>query len=135
MEITKKTKAMYFAELREMVINHVNDVVEQDALLEFIDKEVAAIERRKDKARERAEKRKAKSDALTDKIYDILHYDYITVSDIMEQLEDEEDISANKVTSRLGKLVRAGKVEKERIKVSEDGSRRMGYRKTEETAA
>ena len=132
---TKKTKVMYFAELREMVVNYVTDVVEQDELLEFIDKEVAAIERRKDKARERAEKRKAESDALTDRIYDILHYDYITVNDILEQLEDEEDISAGKITSRLGKLVRAGKIEKERIKVREDGTRKMGYRKVEEIAA
>jgi len=134
METTKKTKAMYFSELREMVINYVTDVELQDGLLDFIDKEVATLEKRKEAAKVRAEKKKAESDVLTDKIYEILHYDYITVNDIIEQL-DEEDISANKITSRLGKLVKAGRVEKERIKVKEDGSRRMGYRKTEEVAA
>jgi len=134
METTKKTKAMYFSELREMVINYVTDVELQDGLLDFIDNEVATLEKRKEAAKVRAEKKKAESDVLTDKIYEILHYDYITVNDIIEQL-DEEDISANKITSRLGKLVKAGRVEKERIKVKEDGSRRMGYRKTEEVAA
>lgn len=132
MENTKKTKAMYFAELREMVVNWV-DLENQDDLLEFIDKEVATLERRKEKARERAVERKAESDALTDKIFDALEDEFMTLDDILPLLDDEEDITKNKVTSRLGKLIKAGKVEKEMVKVED--KKRMAYRKVAEEVA
>lgn len=132
MENTKKTKAMYFAELREMVVNWV-DLENQDDLLEFIDKEIAVLERRKEKARERAVERKAESDALTDKIFDALEDEFMTLDDILPLLDDEEDITKNKVTSRLGKLIKAGKVEKEMVKVED--KKRMAYRKVAEEVA
>ena len=43
----KKTKAMYFAELREMVINAVQDQEQQMELIEFIDKQIDTLEKRK----------------------------------------------------------------------------------------
>lgn len=132
MENTKKTKAMYFAELREMVVNWV-DLENQDDLLEFIDKEIAVLERRKEKARERAVERKAESDALTEKIFDALEDEFMTLDDILPLLDDEEDITKNKVTSRLGKLIKAGKVEKEMVKVED--KKRMAYRKVAEEVA
>ena len=132
MENTKKTKAMYFAELREMVVNWV-DLENQDDLLEFIDKEIAVLERRKEKARERAVERKAESDALTDKIFDALEDEFMTLDDILPLLDDEEDITKNKVTSRLGKLIKAGKVEKEMVKVED--KKWMAYRKVAEEVA
>ncbi len=132
MENTKKTKAMYFAELREMVVNWV-DLENQDDLLEFIDKEIAVLERRKEKARERAVERKAESDALTDKIFDALEDEFMTLDDILPLLDDEEDITKNKVTSRLGRLIKAGKVEKEMVKVED--KKRMAYRKVAEEVA
>ena len=75
-------------------------------------------------AAKRAEKKKQESDALTDRIYALLDEDLITVDEILEELDDEE-VTRNKVTARLGKLVKAGKVEKESVKV--DGNRRMAY--------
>ena len=132
MENTKKTKAMYFAELREMVVNWV-DLENQDDLLEFIDKEIAVLERRKETARERAVERKAESDALTEKIFDALEDEFMTLDDILPLLDDEEDITKNQVTSRLGRLFKAGKVEKEMVKVED--KKRMAYRKVAEEVA
>ena len=43
----KKTKAMYFAELREMVLAAVEDQAQQDELIEFIDKQIETLEKRK----------------------------------------------------------------------------------------
>ena len=76
---TKKTKTTYFEELRELVMNSVSNPEMQDEYLAFIDKELAALDKRREVAKARAEKRKAESDALTDRIFDVLHYDYITV--------------------------------------------------------
>lgn len=121
----KKTKAMYFAELREMIVNAGIDQEKQDELLEFIDKEVDTLNRRKDAAAARAEKKRAESDALTDAIFAKIGEELVTVDDIMDGL-DGEDITRNKVTARLGKLVKMGKIVKESVKV--DGKNRMAYR-------
>lgn len=121
----KKTKAMYFAELREMVIAGVEDEEERDALVEFIDKQVDALEKRKVSAAARAEKKKEESDALTEAIFDMIGDELITVDEIVVAL-DTEGVTRNKVTARLGKLAKAGRIVKDSVKV--DGKKRMAYR-------
>ena len=121
----KKTKAMYFAELREMVLAAVEDQAQRDELVEFIDKQIEALEKRKVAAAERAEKKKAESDAMTDAILAQIGDELITVDEIVVAL-DSEEVTRNKVTARLGKLVKAGTIVKEAVKV--DGNKRMAYR-------
>ena len=121
----KKTKAMYFAELREMVLAAVEDQAQQDELLEFIDKQIETLEKRKVAAAERAEKKKAESDAMTDAILAQIGNELITVDEIVVAL-DSEEVTRNKVTARLGKLVKAGTIVKEAVKV--EGNKRMAYR-------
>lgn len=123
--IVKKTKAMYFAELREMVLAAVEDQAQQDELVEFIDKQIETLEKRKVAAAERAEKKKAESDAMTDAILAQIGNELITVDEIVVAL-DSEEVTRNKVTARLGKLVKAGTIVKEAVKV--DGNKRMAYR-------
>ena len=122
----KKTKAMYFAELREMVTAAVEDEARRDELVEFIDKQVEALEKRKVAAAARAEKKKAESDALTEEIFERIGDELITVDEIVITFDEEEEVSRAKVTARLGKLVNAGRIEKEAVKV--DGKKRMAYR-------
>ena len=121
----KKTKAMYFAELREMVLAAVEDQAQQDELVEFIDKQIETLEKRKVAAAERAEKKKAESDAMTDAILAQIGNELITVDEIVVAL-DSEEVTRNKVTARLGKLVKAGVIVKEAVKV--EGNKRMAYR-------
>ena len=123
---TKKTKSMYFEELREMVMSVVTDEEKQDELVEFIDKQIEMLEKRKASAAERAAKKKAESDALTDEIFALIGEDLITVDEIVAALDNEE-VTRNKVTARLGKLVKAEKIVKESVK-TEDGNKRMAYR-------
>ena len=121
----KKTKAMYFAELREMVLAAVEDQAQQDELVEFIDKQIETLEKRKVAAAERAEKKRAESDAMTDAILAQIGNELITVDEIVIAL-DSEEVTRNKVTARLGKLVKAGTIVKEAVKV--EGNKRMAYR-------
>lgn len=121
----KKTKAMYFAELREMVLAAVEDQAQQDELIEFIDKQIETLEKRKVAAAERAEKKKAESDAMTDAILAQIGNELITVDEIVIAL-DSEEVTRNKVTARLGKLVKAGMIVKEAVKV--EGNKKMAYR-------
>ncbi len=120
----KKTKAMYFAELREMVLATVEDQAQQDELVEFIDKQMETLDKRKAAAADRAAKKKAESDALTDEIFALIGDKPITVDEIVVAL-DNEDVTRNKVTARLGKLVKAGSIVKETVKV--EGNKRMAY--------
>lgn len=122
----KKTKAMYFAELREMVTAAVEDEARRNELVDFIDKQVEALEKRKVAAAARAEKKKAESDALTEEIFERIGDELITVDEIVVTFDEEEEVSRAKVTARLGKLVNAGRIEKEAVKV--DGKKRMAYR-------
>ena len=121
----KKTKAMYFAELREMVIAAVEDQEQQNELVEFIDKQLETLDKRKVAAAERAAKKKEESDAMTDAILGQIGEDLITVDEIVAAIDDE-NVTRNKVTARLGKLVKAGSIVKETVKVN--GNKRMAYR-------
>lgn len=123
---TKKTKAMYFEELRELVLTTVTDAEKQAEYVEFIDKQIEALDKRKAAAAARAEKKKAESDALTDAIYELITDKLVTVDEITVAFDDEE-VTRAKVTARLGKLVNAGLIEKEPVRV--DGKKRMAYRR------
>ena len=125
MENTKKTKAMYFEELSEIILNTIMEQDDQDELIEFIDKQLETLERRKAAAAERAEKKRAASDAMSDAILAQIGEELVTVDDIVAALDDEA-VTRNKVTARLGKLVKAGTIVKEAVRV--DGNKRMAYR-------
>lgn len=130
--ITKKiTKADNFAELRDIVITTVEDEGKKADLVAFIDKQLAELEKRKADAAKRAEKKKAESDELTEEIFDLLGEELTTVDEVVVALDNEE-ITRAKVTSRLGKLVKDGRVVKEAVKV--DGKKRMAYRVAGEEA-
>lgn len=121
----KKTKAMYFAELRETVLAAVEDETQQAELIEFIDKQMETLDKRKAAAADRAAKKRAESDALTDEIFALIGNEPMTVDEIVLALDNEE-VTRNKVTARLGKLVKAGSIVKETVKV--EGNKRMAYR-------
>ena len=121
----KKTKAMYFAELKEMVIAAVEDQEQQNELVEFIDKQLETLEKRKVSAAERAAKKREESDAMTEQILAQIGDELQTVDEIVAAINDEA-VTRNKVTARLGKLVKAGTIVKEAVKV--DGNKRMAYR-------
>ena len=121
----KKTKVMYFTELREMIMNAVNDEEKQDELLAFIDKQIETLEKRKEAAATRAAKKKEESDALTEEILGLIGKDLVTVDEIVVAI-NREDVTRNKVTARLGKLFKNGSIVKETVKVN--GNQRMAYR-------
>lgn len=125
----KKTKVMYFTELKDMVMEAEGITDElKDELVDFIDKQVETIEKRKVAAAARAEKKKAEADALTDEIFALMTEDFMTADEIVDMLDDET-ITRNKVTARLAKLIKAEKVVKETIKI--DGKRKMAYKLAE----
>lgn len=128
----KITKFDMFNSLKELVTTSVEiDEETKVAYTEFIEKELASLEKRKESAQKRAAAQKEASDALTENILTVIKnaVDVVLVDDIVNAF-DSPEITRNKVTARLGKLVNGGLITKEVIKV--DGSRKMGYKVAEE---
>lgn len=128
----KITKAEMFNAFKELVATSVDiDEETKIAYNEFLDKELASLEKRKESAQRRAAAKKEESDALTEEILAVVNSsteDFLLVDDIVERLDNPE-VTRNKVTARLGKLVAAGKVVKDVVKV--EGARKMGYKAIE----
>ena len=100
-------------------------------VVEFCEKEIAALDKKAAKAKETAAKKKAEGDELTEKVFEVLTAEFECIACITEKVGDEE-VSIAKVQYRLGQLVKAGRAEKEEITIeSEDGKKRrkaMAYR-------
>lgn len=132
----KMTKAMYFEIIKDIVKGLSEEVfpegVGANDVLDFIDRQVELLDKRAAASKERAAKKRAASDELTELIYTMIFEaeDLITADEIVEKIGDEE-VTKNKVTARVSKLVKAGRVAKEQVKL-EDGKKRMAYRIAEE---
>ena len=78
--------------------------------------EIALLDKRADKAKERAAKTKAEGDELMEVVFSVLTNEFQTVGDITSQIQGE-GVSASKVVARLKKLYDAGRIEKGEVKV------------------
>lgn len=126
---TKKTKAMKYAELREVVVQAVEDEALQAELIDFIDAEVATLEKRKASAKARADKKKEESDALTEVIFNVMTEELQSVDQVVTAVAEAgfAEVTRAKVTARVKKLVDAGQVEKGVLK-GVDGGRKVAYK-------
>lgn len=105
--------------------------VEVDALRVFAEHEIQLLDKKAEKAKESAAKRK-KEDPLYDAVKFALNDEFKTIADITEDLVAAgHDVTVAKVTYRLSKLVEAGEAEKAPIKVGGEGTKTrtvQGYR-------
>lgn len=111
----KKTKAMKFAEIKE-VIAAVEGLENKDLMLEFLDEEMASLAAKAEKARERAAAKKAEGDELRAVVKAVLTDELQTIDAIVAQIEGE-DVTKAKVTNRLTQLVGLNEAVKEQVKV------------------
>lgn len=125
----KKTKKEMWLSILE-----IKEVADNEDLVAFINREIDAIDKKAEKAKERAAKKAEESDSLREKIYSVLteiaNSDFVPIADIVAAI-GEEDITPAKVTARLTKLVEAGRVEKQEISLeSGTGTKRrvQGYK-------
>lgn len=111
----------------ELVRNILIDANAND-LADFIDEEIAKLDRKAAKAKETAAKKKEKPDELKDAVAALLTEDLQTTADILKALDNEE-ISTAKVTYRLTSLCKDGFARKESITVESDGKKKkaMAY--------
>ena len=131
--MTKITKKEMFALIKEAITTGIMpEAISEDAIVEFCDKEIAALDRKASKAKETAARKRAESDELTDRVAALLTDELATIADITEALGDEE-VSRAKTQARLGRLVNSGFAVKEEITIEVDGKKKkvMAYKLAE----
>ena len=127
MESVKKvTKKEYYVMLKEVVENSNSE--NKDELVEFIEKQITLLDNKAAKAKERAAEKRAEGDELRSLVEATLTDEYQTITDITEQI-DNEDVTKAKVTARLTQLVKDGLAVKEEAR-TEDGKKVMVYRRS-----
>lgn len=94
-------------------------------IVAFCEKEIASLDSKAAKAKERAAAKKAEADVLMDQVEDALTDEFQVIADIAATVaEANADATVSKVTYRLGKLVEAGKAEKTQVTIpASEGSK------------
>ena len=84
----------------------------------FCDKEIAALDSKAAKAKERAAAKKAEADVLMGQVEDALTDEFQVIADIAAAVADvNADATVSKVTFRLTKLVESGVAEKTQVTI------------------
>ena len=114
------TKREMFAE----VITLAEDAERAD-IVAFCEKEIASLDAKAAKAKERAAAKKAEADTLKDLIVSVLTDEFATIADITAKVaETDADATVGKVTSRLTKLVADGVAERTELSIpGKDGTK------------
>lgn len=87
-------------------------------VMAFCDKEIASLDAKAAKAKERAAAKKAEADVLMGQVEDALTGEFQTIADIAAAVSAvNADATVSKVTYRLTKLVEAGVAEKTDVSV------------------
>ena len=125
----KITKKDYYAMLKEIVeeSKDIETEISKEELLEFINKQVASINAKAEKAKEKAAEKKANGDELREVVQSVLTEEYQTIDNIVSQIKVEE-VTKAKITARLTSLVKAGLATKSDIKNEETGKIQKAYK-------
>jgi NH3-dependent NAD+ synthetase len=99
-------------------------------VVEFCEKEIAALDKKAAKAKEAAAKKREEADELLEVVKSILTCEFQTLGDIAAQIEGE-DVSVQKIAARTRKLVDCKYAVKEEVSVvGADGkkTKKMAYK-------
>lgn len=102
----------------EFAVEDGFEAVTEEALREFAENEIALLDKKAIKAKERATTKRAEGDALTDAVRAAMSTEeFEPIADIAARIEGE-DVTVSKITYRLGQLVKNGEAEKTQIEIA-----------------
>ena len=111
----KLTKRSVYEALLKMVETGTLEITE-DELKTFCENEIALLDKKAEKAKERAATKRAEGDALTDAVRGALTGEFEPIADIAARIEGE-DVTVSKITYRLTQLAKNGEAVKEQITI------------------
>lgn len=112
----KLTKRRVYEALLKMVTETGTLDITEDELKTFCENEIALLDKKAEKAKERAATKRAEGDALTDAVRGALTGEFESIADIAARIEGE-DVTVAKVQYRLGQLAKNGEAVKEQITI------------------
>ena len=127
MATEKITKKAYFEMLKDIVA--ATDTADKYNLLAFIDTNIAQLDAKAAKAKEKAAEKKVEGDELREKIAACLTSEPKDIATILDEIGDEE-LTRAKVTARLAQLINLGTATKEVTKTA-DGKKATVYKLAE----
>ena len=130
MTSTKITKKERFESIIALCEAVDAEDVDLDGIIEFCQNEIAALDKRAAKAKERSAEKRAANDEYLEVVFGVLTDEPMTRNDVLTALDNPE-LTVNKVGARLTKLVSSGRAIKEETTVeTEDGKKKkvMTYR-------
>lgn len=115
---TKMTKVEILGMIKEVCEDN-------EVIVEFCDKEIAALGAKAEKAKARAAAKKAEGDELRAIVASVLTTEPMIAEDVLAAITGVEDLTKAKVIARLTQLYKAGEAVKTEVTV--DGKKRMAY--------
>ena len=106
------------------VFEGYEDAEIREEILEFVEKQIAALDAKNAKAKARAAEKRAEGDELRGILAGMLTEEPKTVNDILAEVGDE-NLTPAKIVSRMTQLVKTGQAVKETVKV--EGRKLVGY--------
>ena len=114
----KLTKKEIYEGIRKYYETGVQEL-DIDVVVEFCTKEIAALDAKAAKAKERAAAKKAETDELMIQVQDALTDEFQTIADIYAAIEGANaDATVSRITYRLSKLVESGLAERTEVTVA-----------------
>lgn len=120
----KITKREMYEAIRDLAgsgalrMQDFNEEISDAAVVEFFENEIATLDKRAQKTKERAAQKRAEGDELTDAIRSAMSTeDFEPIADIAARIEGE-DVTVSKITYRLGQLVKNGEAEKTQVEIA-----------------
>lgn len=115
--VVKETKKEVYTQMIDL-FNHIEGADVQK-FIDFCAGEIELLDRKAQKAKETAERKKTQGDDLRDAVENVLMENdvFMSINEIMEALGENEDITRSKVIYRLSALAHIGKAEREERKI------------------
>ena len=105
--------------------------VTAEDLIAFAENEIALLDKKAVKAKERAATKKAEADELTDAVRAVLTDEFQTIAEVAAQIEGE-DVTVARVQYRLTQLAKNGEAERGELNVPVEGGKaikRVGFKR------
>ena len=105
------------AESGALHMQDFNEAISDSAVAEFCENEIALLDKKAAKAKERAASKRAEGDELTAVVRQVMSTEeFEPIADIAARIEGE-DVTVAKVTYRLTQLVKNGEAEKQELTI------------------
>jgi len=117
---TKRTTAMKLTEWKELYADNAEFV-------EYAENELAKLDKKNAKNRERAAAKRAEGDELQGNVFAVITNEPQTRDDILVAMNDESgELTVHKIQAKLNNLVESGAIAKCKVK-TEDGKTKTAY--------